>query len=216
MYSLTKFGKQVAIFANQDDGIFSAVPITFDSTVLTLETYTEGTRTYVKAGSLVKEGNTVKGITAEEYDITDGPRSGRVALEGYVYIQNLTAAAAAAISALPKIVPIPYGKIIYEVVGHDGLDLYVRLYGSVWTASVATDSFTITDTDTTNMVVDDVEVDDTDSALLTITFDVDTGKTAADGKLSITAVNSAAIVGASGKVIEGLPIVVEFKDEEIV
>lgn len=215
MYSLTTFGAQKAVFANQDDGIFSAIPITFDETVLTLETYTAGSRKFVKAGSVVKSGNTVKGITAEEYEITNGPVTGRVVLEGYVYVDRLTAGAATAMSALPKIVPIPYGKIIFERLESAENAVYLKVYGSVWTDTVAAANFTLTDTDTTNMVIDEVEKDSEDESVIKITFEVDTGKTAADGKLNITAVASAAVVGASGKVISGLPITVEFKDEEV-
>lgn len=213
--SVTYFGNQKAVFANQDDGIFSAVPITFDESVLTLETYTAGSRKFVKAGSLVKYGNTVKGITAEEYEITDGPVNGRVVLEGYVYVDKLTQNAAESMSVLPKIVPIPYGKIVFARAYASGLDVYLKVTGSVWTSAVASTHFSITDTDTTNMEIKSVERDTDDNSLVKLTFGVKASSSAADGSLSITAVNSAAVVGSTGKVISGLPIVITFKDEEV-
>ena len=105
------FGSTRAVFVNQDEGMFIAFPITLDSTVLTLETETRGGRTIVKAGSVVKDGTTVKGITAEEFDITDGPIAGRVVVEGYAWAERLTAAAIAAIANLPKIVVMPYNYV---------------------------------------------------------------------------------------------------------
>lgn len=105
------FGGTKAVFVNQDEGMFIAFPITFDSTVLTLETENRGGRTIVKAGSLVKEGTTPKGITAEEFDITDGPVTGRIVVEGYAWAEGLTPAAIAAVSKLPKIVVMPYNYV---------------------------------------------------------------------------------------------------------
>lgn len=215
MVAETYYGRQKAVFANQDDGIFSAIPITFDESALTLETYTEGVRKFVKAGSVVKDGNTVKGITAEEYEITDGPVTGRVALEGYVYVENLTQSAAESLSLLPKIVPIPYGKIVYAKRGESGLDVYLKVSGSVWTSSVAATSFTISDTDTTNMEISAVERGSKDNSIVKLTFAEKASTTAADGSLQITQINTSAVVGSSGKVIEGLPITIAFKDGEV-
>lgn len=215
MVAETYYGRQKAVFANQDDGIFSAIPITFDESALTLETYTEGVRKFVKAGSVVKDGNTVKGITAEEYEITDGPVTGRVALEGYVYVENLTQSAAESLSLLPKIVPIPYGKIVYARRGESGLDVYLKVSGSVWTSSVAATSFTISDTDTTNMEISAVERGSKDNSIVKLTFAEKASTTAADGSLQITQINTSAVVGSSGKVIEGLPITITFKDGEV-
>lgn len=90
---IEEFGNEKAVFANQDDGIFSAVPITLDSTVYTLETEVVNGKTYAKAGSVVKEGSVVRGILPEKYDITNGPTPARVALEGYAYASRLTIAA---------------------------------------------------------------------------------------------------------------------------
>ena len=215
MQAETYYGRQKAVFANQDDGIFSAVPITFDESVLTLETHTEGVRKFVKAGSVVKHGTTVKGITAEEYEITDGPVNGRVVLEGYVYVENLTQSAAEAMSLLPKIVPIPYGKLVFAKRGENGLDVYIKVSGSVWTSTAAATHFTISDTDTTNMEISEVERSEDDHSLMKLTFKVKASQSAADGSLQITAVNSAAVVGSTGKVISGLPITITFKDGEV-
>ena len=110
-----EFGNEKAVFANQDDGIFSAIPITLDSNVYTLETETVNGRTYAKAGSVVKEGNVVRGILPEKYDITEGPVAARVAIEGYAYASRLTVQAVAAASALPKIVLMPYKAAIVNV-----------------------------------------------------------------------------------------------------
>lgn len=215
MQAETYYGRQKAVFANQDDGIFSAIPITFDESVLTLETYTQGVRKFVKAGSVVKSGTTVKGITAEEYEITDGPVNGRVVLEGYVYVENLTQSAAESLSLLPKIVPIPYGKVIFAKRGENGTDVYLKVSGSVWTSTATTTHFTLNDKDTTNMEVKSVERNSEDNSLIKLTFGVKSSQTAQDGALEITSVNSAAVVGSSGKVIAGLPIVITFKDGEV-
>lgn len=103
----TEFGSTKEIFVNQDEGMFVALPITFDATTLTLETALRNGRTIVTAGSLVLEGDKIKGITAEEYDITHGPVVGRVVLEGYAWSANLTANAVAAAPKLPQIVLLP-------------------------------------------------------------------------------------------------------------
>lgn len=213
--SVTYFGNQKAVFANQDDGIFSAVPITFDESVLTLETYTDNNRKFVKAGSLVKQGTTVKGITAEEYEITNGPVNGRVVLEGYVYVEALTEAAASNMSVLPKIVPIPYGKIVFAGRKGAGLSAFIKVSGSVWAATATAANFTLTDTDTTNIVVSEVARSTEDQSLMQLTFKAAADKELANGKFSISAVATAAVVGANGKVISGLPIVMELKDGEV-
>lgn len=211
--SITYFGKQKAIFANQDDGIFSAIPITFDESVLTLETYTEGLRKFVKAGSVVKHGSTVKGITAEEYEITDGPINGRVVLEGYVYVENLTEGAAEAMSLLPKIVPIPYGKIIFAVHYVEGLKVTLKASGTVWTSGVATSNFTLKDdTDTTGVTITEVARHTDDNSLVTLTFAEGTK----EGDFTISAIAAAAVVGSSGKVVVGLPIKLGIRNSEVI
>lgn len=214
--SVTYFGDQKAVFANQDDGIFSAVPITFDSSVLTLETYTANNRTYVKAGSLVKSGSTVKGITAEEYDITNGPINGRVVLEGYVYVEALTEQAATNLSSLPKIVPIPYGKIIFEAQEASGLKVVLKAHGTVWTSTAAAANFTVTDdSPATNATISAVARDTSDNSLITLTIAPAETKSLVNGMFKISAIEAAAVVGSTGKVTAGLPIVITVKDGEV-
>lgn len=207
--SVTNFGNQKAVFANQDEGIFSAIPITFDESVLTLETYTQNSKKFVKAGSLVKQGSTIKGITAEEYEITNGPRDGRVVLEGYVYVEALTSAAAGAMSSLPKIVPIPYGKIIFTAVGTDGKVIYIKTSGTVWSAEVATGNFTVN----ANTTVKSVTVSSNDASVVELTVEKATDATGNNG--SITAIAAAAVIGSTGKVIAGLPINFTFVNGEV-
>lgn len=212
---VTNFGNQRAVFANQDDGIFSAIPITFDESVLTLETYTAGSRKFVKAGSVVKYGSVVKGITAEEYEITDGPVNGRVVLEGYVYVEALTESAVEAMSSLPKIVPIPYGKIIFAAIRAAGLDVFLKVSGSVWASTVNTASFTVEDGDeATNLEIKAVEKHSEMENLIKITLG-SKGGAITDGTLKITQIASAAVVGATGKAIGGLPIEIEVKNGEV-
>ena len=43
-----EFGSTKEIFVNQDEGMFVALPITFDASVLSLETEVRSGRTYVK------------------------------------------------------------------------------------------------------------------------------------------------------------------------
>lgn len=205
--SVTYFGNQKAVFANQDDGIFSAVPITFDESVLTLETYTANGRKFVKAGSLVKYGTTVKGITAEEYELTDGPVNGRVVLEGYVYVEALTENAVSNLDALPKIVPIPYGKIIFSARTGYGLVAFLKVSGSVWSTSVAKENFTIS-----GATISSVERDVDDLSLLKVTFaeGLDDGET-----FTITQVATTAVIGATGKVIQGLPLTFKIENGEV-
>lgn len=108
---VTEFGGTREIFVNQDEGMFVALPITFDEDTLELELDETGGRKIVKAGSVVKEvvdGVTyIKGITAEPYDITYGPVVGRVVVEGYAWASRLTEAALEAAPLLPRIVLYP-------------------------------------------------------------------------------------------------------------
>lgn len=110
------FGSTSEVFVNQDEGMFVALPVTLDADALSLETEVRNGRTYVLAGSVVKEvvvdelevsTTYIKGITAEEYDITYGPVNGRVVLEGYAWRDKLTDDALAAAPLLPRIVLIP-------------------------------------------------------------------------------------------------------------
>ena len=105
------FGSTQEVFVNQDEGMFVAFPLTLDKDVLTLETETRNGRTYAKAGSVVKEGTVIKGILAEEYDITDDVVTGRVVVEGYAWAHRLTAAAIDAAASLPKIIIMPLNYI---------------------------------------------------------------------------------------------------------
>ena len=138
------FGTEEAVFVNQDEGMFVAFPYTFDEAAATLETETIGGRKYVKAGSLVKEGNIVKGITAEAYDITDGPKVGRVVLEGYAWAHKLTDAAAAAANSLPGIVLMPYKKTVVSLLSVDGLKAVIRVFGNKFKGTIAAADITVT------------------------------------------------------------------------
>lgn len=108
---VTEFGNTKEIFVNQDEGMFVALPITFDEDVLELEIEETDGRKIVKAGSVVKEVvddvTYIKGITAEPYDITYGPVVGRVVVEGYAWASRLTNAAKEAAPLLPRIVLYP-------------------------------------------------------------------------------------------------------------
>jgi len=140
------FGTEEAIFVNQDEGMFVAFPYTFDEAAATLETETIGGRKYVKAGSLVKEGDIVKGITAEAYDITHGPKVGRVVLEGYAWAHKLTDAAAAAANSLPGIVLMPYKKtyVVVSLLSVDGLKAVIRVFGNKFKDTVTAADITVT------------------------------------------------------------------------
>ena len=191
------FGSQKAVFVNQDEGMFVAMPVTFDSTVLTMETETRNGRTYVKAGSLVKQGAVAIGITAEEYDITDGPVAGRVVLEGYAWKYRLTAAAIAAASGFPRIVLMPYLYMEYELVSEDTTahKATIKIVGGKFLSTITTNDLTVS-TLTASAVAVNTEGDE-----LTITF-------SAAGTGSITAIAAAAVVGEEGATVVGLPIAV--------
>lgn len=193
-----QFAGQKAVFVNQDAGMFVAFPITLDTNVHTLETEVRNGKTYVKAGSVVKEGTSVKGILAEEYDISAGKVVARVVLEGYAWASRLTASALSAISALPKIVVMPYKYIELRVKSIDDTNHTITL------EIISGAKFgTVTSSDLTVTV--------TDNATLTYT-------TQAGGKelliasdkattVKITAFAVEAFLGAStGTVLKGLPI----------
>jgi len=65
-FSYKEFGNVKAVFANQDDALFSALPLTLDENELTLEVEVRGTSRIVKAGSLAMLGTVKKGIVTEE------------------------------------------------------------------------------------------------------------------------------------------------------
>jgi len=105
-----KLGGTKNVFVNQDEGMFVAFPFTFDEKSATLETETVGGRKYVIEGSLVKTGNIINGITAERYDITEGPVVGRVVVEGWAWKYLLTVKARQALASLPKITTFPINE----------------------------------------------------------------------------------------------------------
>ena len=126
MMKVTELGNRKEIFVNQDEGMFVALPITFDASVLSLETEVRGGRTYVKAGSLVLQMSDIKGITAEEYDITYGPVVGRVVVEGYAWKSGLTDLAIEGAASLPRIVLLPLeidGSALPSIPSYFSLDL---------------------------------------------------------------------------------------------
>lgn len=126
MMKVTEFGNTKEIFVNQDEGMFVALPITFDTSVLSLETEVRSGRTYVKAGSLVLQLSDIKGITAEEYDITYGPVVGRVVVEGYAWKNGLTDLAIEGAASLPRIVLLPLeidGSALPSIPSYFSLDL---------------------------------------------------------------------------------------------
>lgn len=189
-----EFGNEKAVFANQDDSIFSAIPITLDSNVYTLETETVNGRTYAKAGSVVKEGSVVRGILPEKYDITEGPVAARVAIEGYAYASRLTVEAITAASALPKIVLMPYKAAIVNVEAIGDNKVVVNVEGTKFATTAATANFTVT-----GGTISSVSVS-TDQNSITLTF-------AAAGEVSITAIASEAFTGVpTGITLKGLPL----------
>ena len=189
-----EFGNEKAVFANQDDSIFSAIPITLDSNVYTLETETVNGRTYAKAGSVVKEGSVVRGILPEKYDITEGPVAARVAIEGYAYASRLTVEAVAAASALPKIVLMPYKAAIVNVEAIGDNKVVVNVEGTKFATTASTANFTVT-----GGTISSVSVS-TDQNSITLTF-------AAAGEVSITAIASEAFTGVpTGITLKGLPL----------
>ena len=189
-----EFGNEKAVFANQDDSIFSAIPITLDSNVYTLETETVDGRTYAKAGSVVKEGSVVRGILPEKYDITEGPVAARVAIEGYAYASRLTVQAVAAASALPKIVLMPYKAAIVNVEAIGDNKVVVNVEGTKFATTAATANFTVT-----GGTISSVSVS-TDQNSITLTF-------AAAGEVSITTIASEAFTGVpAGITLKGLPL----------
>ncbi len=191
------FGNTKSVFVNQDEGMFVALPITLDSTALTLETESRNGRTYVKAGSVVKEGSSVRGILAEEYDITDGPVAGRIVLEGYAWASRLTANALAAASSLPKITVMPYKAVTVELKSTDAVahKLVIKaLAGAKFASTFSASDITISGSGTFTYAVNAAGDE------LTVTA-------SAAGEVNITAIAASGFVGAeSGSVLYGLPI----------
>ena len=189
------FGNQKAVFVNQDEGMFVAMPVTFDSTVLTLETKTVGGRTIVLAGSLVARSGVNIGITAEEYDITDGPVTGRVVLEGYAWKHRLTAAAVSAAAGFPRIVLMPYLYLEYSLVGvdTDAHKATIKVVGGKFLSTISASNLTVTTLTASAVALNDAADE------LTITF-------SAGGTGEITAIAGAAVAGEENATVVGLPI----------
>lgn len=190
-----EFGSTKEVFVNQDEGMFVAFPITLDSNALTLETETRNGRTYVLAGSVVKEGSIVRGILAEEYDITYGPVAGRVVLEGYAWASRLTANALASLSSLPKIIAMPYKYLVVEIkeIDDENHKVVIRCAEGSKFADYSASNFTFTGTEPTGGALNSAKDE------LTLTF-------AAATEGSITAIAAAAFIGSPSSVVKGLPL----------
>lgn len=186
------FGTSKAVFVNQDEGMFIALALTLDENVLTLETEQEGGRTYVKAGSVVKEGDVVRGITAERFDITDGPVAGRVVTEGYCWASSLTANALAAVSSLPGIVIMPYKAIVVGLERVNSLVAILKVEGAKFASDVEASDFTASGATVTSATP-------LADGTLKLTF-------SQAGDISISAIDSGAFTGVSGATVKGLPI----------
>lgn len=187
------FGTTKEVFVNQDEGMFVALPITLDETVLTLETITEGGKKYALEGSVVKEGDVVRGILPERYDITEGPAAARIAVEGYAWASRLTALALASASALPKIVVMPYKAIVASLVGISGLAVTLHIEGGKFKSTIATSDITVSSGTVSSVVV----LNEGNDLRFTLS---------AAGTGSVTAIATTAIEGASGATFKGLPI----------
>lgn len=187
------FGSTSEVFINQDEGMFVAVPFTFDENAYTLETETVGGRKYVKAGSVVKEGAVVKGLTAEAYDITYGPVTGRIVLEGYAWMSKVTAAAANAASALPKIILMPYLYNVFKVIEKDGLKIILEAAEGV----KFKDDIALSDLTATTLVPSSVTYLADNKVAITFS---------AAGTGSLDAIDATALIGASGATVKGLPV----------
>jgi hypothetical protein len=116
-----QYNPSKAVFANEDTGIFSAVPVTLDLETQDLELEVDYGHVYAAAGSLVIEGAKTLGILPERYELRGGRAQARVVWEGYAYAQMLTDKAKAALDVLPKIVLTPYsdGRPPGEPIDHN-------------------------------------------------------------------------------------------------
>lgn len=191
------FGTSKEVFVNQDEGMFIALPITLDTDTYTLETETEGGRTYVKAGSVVKEGTTVRGILPERYDITEGVAQARVAVRGYAWASMLTDAALEAASSLPEIVIMPYKSVFVALVSEDTENhkaVITVTEGSKFASTVAASDFTVT-----GLTLNEGGVTYNSDGTVTLAF-------SAGGTGKITAIKGAAFVAATGATLKGVPM----------
>jgi hypothetical protein len=192
--SFKTMANEKAVFINQDEGMFIAMPITLDPSIYTLETVTRTGRTIVKSGSVVKESTVVRGILAEEYDITDGPAAARVVVRGYCYASRLTDAAIAAVASLPEIYLMPYKTAVVALDSVDGLKATLHLEGAKWASTAVVGNFTVG----AALTLSGVAVD-ADNNNITLIF-------AAAGTADITAIAAGAFAGATGATLKGLPI----------
>lgn len=192
------FGTSKEVFVNQDEGMFIALPITLDAHTYTLETEIEGGRTYVKAGSVVKEGSTIRGILPERYDITEGVAQARVAVRGYAWASMLTDAALAAAASLPEIVIMPYKSVFVALVSEDTTShkaIIKVTEGSKFASTVVASDFTITGLTLANEGGVTYNSDGTVALAFT-----------AGGAGKITAIKGTAFVAATGATLKGVPM----------
>lgn len=198
------FGTSKEVFVNQDEGMFIALPITLDADTYTLETETEGGRTYVKAGSVVKEGTTVRGILPERYDITEGVAQARVAVRGYAWASMLTDAALEAASSLPEIVIMPYKSVFVALVSEDTENhkaVITVTEGSKFASTVAASDFTVT-----GLTLNEGGVTYNSDGTVTLAF-------SAGGAGKITAIKGTAFVAATGATLKGVPMDLNVQEE---
>jgi len=83
-----------------------------------------------------------------------------------------------------------------------GYEVSIRISGGVWASTVAAASFTFAAAGTGATIT--AVARQAEASLVKITL----GTITADGEVSFTAVAAAAVIGATGKVIEGLPLTV--------
>lgn len=193
------FGTSKAVFVNQDEGMFVALPITLDQNTYTLETETEDGVVYAKAGSVVKEGSTIRGILPERYELKNGiAQQARVAVEGYAWASMLTDAALSAAASLPKIVIMPYKSVFVKLVSEDTTAhkaIIAVEEGSKFASAVAASDFTITGL--TLAAEGGVTLNSDGTVTLAFT---------AGGAGKITAIKGTAFVAATGATLKGVPI----------
>lgn len=196
------FGNEKAVFVNQDEGMFVALPITLDTTTHTLETESRGGRTYAKAGSVVKEGTSVRGILAEEYDVTEGTAFARIVVEGYAWASRLTPNALTAAPNLPHIVVMPYHYIAVELGEIDTTAHTVKVIakeGAKFASTFSGSDITATTTGGATLAY----AVNTDGDTLTITASAAT-------KVTVSAFAASAFIGSpSGSLVKGLSLVAD-------
>lgn len=188
-----QFGTSKEVFVNQDEGMFVALAITLDTNIHTLETEAIGGRTYAKAGSVVKEGDVVRGILAESYELENGRANARVVVEGYCWASMLTNNALNAVSSLPKIVVMPYKAIVLRLENNNSLAAILHIEGAKFASNIGASDLTISGATVTSVKVLNGGTD------LRITV-------SQAGDISVTAIASDGFIGGSGAAVKGLPI----------